>query len=203
MEIWIDTADSEAAKRAHRMGFLHGVTTNPALIKQAGKPLEEILAALLDAQPGPVTSQVTVEDADEMVRQGEEWKEISDRLVIKIPATREGYRAMGILSKRSIPVMATVVFHPHQVLLASLSGADYVAPYVTRMQKAGIDSLAALVSMRTILAQHGFKTKILAASLSTLDQVVECAEIGLAAMTLKEPLFESLIEDPAHTRACL
>ncbi|MCE5315933.1 MAG: hypothetical protein LLG04_01040 [Parachlamydia sp.] len=203
MEIWIDSAEHEAVRRAQHLGFLHGVTTNPALIRQAGQPLENILENLLAAQPGPVAVQVTVEDAERMVQQTEEWRGISERLIIKIPATREGYRAMGILSKRSVPVMATVIFHPHQALLAAKAGAHYVAPYVTRMQKAGIDSMAALATMRAILAQHGFKTRILAASLSSLDQIVQCAELGLPAMTLKEDLFEVLTQDSPQTRACL
>lgn len=185
------------------MGILHGVTTNPALIRLAGKPVDETLGTLLLAQAGPVTAQVTAVNAEGMVRQAEEWRSLSQRLVIKIPVTQEGYKAMGLLAKRSVPIMATVVFHPHQALLAALAGADYVAPYVTRMEKAGIDSLAALAQMRDILSQYSFKTKVLAASISSIEQIVHCAQLGLPAITLKEGLFDLLTQDHPHTQACL
>src|SRR5947209_7515384 len=110
MRIWLDTTDVEIVKSAERLGILFGVTTNPALIAQSGKSMRVALQDLLDAQDGPVTAQVIATDLQEIVQQGQDLYEFSDRLIIKIPVTQAGLEAIHILSRQEIATMATVVF---------------------------------------------------------------------------------------------
>jgi transaldolase len=203
MEIWLDSTSEELAKKAKQLGIVHGVTTNPALIRRSGKPIESILESLLALQLGPVTAQVTADEADGMIEQALRWSQLSERILIKIPVVQAGIEAMGQLTQEGVPTMATVVFHPHQALLAAVAGASYVAPYVTRMHKMGIDSQRALATMKNIFIQYQFKTKLLAASISSLEQITQCAEMGIDAITLKDALFEAFMADNPHTLAAL
>ena len=195
MEIWLDTTHPESVRRAQNILRIHGITTNPALIRQGGKAVEETLQELLEIQKGPVTVQVTADLAEKMLEQALEWCALSPRLIIKVPVTKEGYEATRLLRGLSRAVMATVLFHPHQALLAAQAGAAYVAPYVTRMEKAGLDSIKTLKSILQIYANYAYKTKVLAASLSTVEQIVCCAELGVHAMTLKEAMLDALLQD--------
>jgi transaldolase len=195
MKIWLDTANISKIREAVDLGILFGVTTNPTIVAKAGKPIEELLELLLQIQKGPVTAQVIADDADGMVRQGQQLHSLSKRIIIKIPVTYSGYKAIHLLSKQKIPTMATVVFAPLQALLSASAGADYVAPYLGRMEKNGIDPWEALASMKQIFSQSSFKTKILAASLNRTDQILRCAEMGIDAVTLKEEIFSQLMQD--------
>jgi len=203
MQIWLDSTNVEAVRNASSLGLLYGVTTNPTLIRQSGKSVEGVLEQLLSEYEGPITAQVTATDAKSMVLQGEHWSKISPRILIKIPALQEGYKAIQALKDRAIPVMSTVIFHPHQAYFSALSGATYVAPYVTRMDKAGINSLQALEQMLAILSKHNFPTQLLAASISSIDQISQCLELGVHAVTLKEALLESFLKDNPHTQEVL
>lgn len=203
MEIWLDSIAPDAIQSAVKLGFLHGVTTNPALIRESEQPVEEVLKELLSEQSGPVTAQVTTEKCNEMIRQGKNWYSLSPRLIIKVPVTQEGFNAMRGLSRQGIPVMATTVFCPHQLLLASLAGASYVAIYLTRMEKAGIDSFKTMSTMLNIITQQKLKVKLMAASITSLEQITLCAELGVHAITLKEPIFQAFLQDNPLTMECL
>jgi transaldolase len=144
-----------------------------------------------------VTAQVVSEDAFEMVQQGQTLYSLSNRLVIKVPMSKNGLEALHLLSRQGIPTMATAVFHPRQALMAALAGANYIAPYLGRMEKAGLDPWSCLKTIFHIFQTYRIKTRILGASLQTVEQVVKCAEAGIWAATVKDDLFEKLIEtDP-------
>lgn len=199
MEIWLDTTNVLLVQKAVKFGLLSGVTTNPTLIAHANRDLEEILEDLLHYQEGPVTAQVVASDTEEMVQQGQNLYSLSNRLIIKVPCTENGLEALHLLSRQGIPTMATVIFHPRQALLASLAGADYIAPYVGRIENEGGNPWAVLKSIVNILQLYRLKTKILAASLQSIDQVVNCAELGLFGVTVKDELFAKLIETDSLT----
>lgn len=200
MKIWLDTTNVELVKMADDLGFLFGVTTNPALVAKSGKPMKEILRNLLDIQDGPVTGQVVAQDAKGMVKQGQMLYDFSDRIVVKIPVTEEGLQAIHVLSHEEIPVMATVVFHPYQALVAALAGAHYIAPYVGQIEKSGKNPWEVLSSMMNIYEKQGIKTEILAASISTNEQVTKCAELGIPHITLKDEAFRQLIATAPNTK---
>jgi transaldolase len=129
MEIWLDTAELDLVQTAKEMGILHGVTTNPSIIAKSKMGMEDLLEKLLQMQPGPVTAQVTAEEAPEMVKQGSSLRQFSNRIIVKVPVTTEGVKAIYGLKLLQIPVMATAVFDSNQVLLAAKAGAAYNAPY--------------------------------------------------------------------------
>ena len=202
MDIWLDTTHIRTIHKAVRCGLLSGVTTNPTLIAQAQCNLEEILENLLHHQEGPVTAQVVAEETSEIVQQGQSLYDLSNRLVIKIPLTKNGLEALQLLSRQGIPTMATAIYHPRQALMAALAGADYVAPYLGRLKNEGGDPWTMLKMIVHIFQTYNLKTRILGASLNTVEDVMHCAEMGIYGVTIKDELFEKLIEtDPLTLKA--
>jgi TalC/MipB family fructose-6-phosphate aldolase len=201
MDIWLDTVNKKLIAKAQRLGILYGVTTNPTLIAQSKQSFEEILKELLSIQSGCVTAQVIARDTQGMLKQAEILHQISDRIIIKIPATEAGFEAICQLSKRNIPTMATAIFHPNQVLLASLAGAQYAAPYVSGIEKSGDDAYEQLTSMKHLLVEYNYKTKILAASIKNTEQIRRCLDIGIHAVTLKDDIFEEFTSDNRLTES--
>lgn len=199
MEIWLDTCDSRVISHANRLGIIHGVTTNPSLLAGAKEDHDKVIHRLLDVQDGPLAVQVTAMEADEMIRQALALQAISDRIIVKIPVIQEGLTAMKTLVEEGIAIMATAVFQPNQALLAALAGADYVAPYLSRMFDEGIDAYASLDTMASIYKNYQFKTKILAAALRTTDQITTCAAAGVAAVTLKSMLYSQFVANEQAT----
>lgn len=203
MEIWIDTFDNQAVAFASQFGILFGVTTNPSLLAKADSEPEKVINKLLDAQDGPVAVQVTADEADGMISQALALHAFSDRIIVKIPVTQQGLLAMKDITQNNISVMATAVFDPNQALLAALAGADYCAPYIGRMFSSGIDALVSLQSMKAIYDKYQFKTKLIAAALQSTEQIGSCAEMGIPAITLKEPLFAQFLADQEFTLSSL
>lgn len=199
MDIWLDTTQIKMIEKAVKLGLLSGVTTNPTLIAQSQRDVEEVLEELLHHQEGPVTVQVVSNDVNEMVQEGQNFYSLSNRLIIKVPVTENGLEAIHLLSRQGIPTMATVIYHPRQALMAALAGADYVAPYLGRLEKVGGDPWAMLKNITQIFLTYRFDTKILGASLKTVEHALKCAEIGIYGITIKDELFEQLIEDDAMT----
>ncbi|HSX25668.1 MAG TPA: transaldolase family protein [Chlamydiales bacterium] len=203
MEIWLDTSDLNLVEQAKQMGILFGVTTNPSIVSKSKLGMEDLLEQLLKIQKGPVTAQVTAEKAPEMIQQGEALFRFSNRLLIKIPVTGEGLKAIYALSQNKIPVMATAVFDPNQVLLAASAGASYIAPYFSLICEDDIHGIEPLKAMLRLLHRYNFPSKLLAASLRNPEQVKECAEIGAHAVTLNEKVFNAFIEDHQLTRQAI
>lgn len=199
MEIWLDTCDSQIVSTACRLGIIHGITTNPSILASAQEDQDKVISRLLDIQKGPVAVQVVADDADEMIKQALALHDFSHRIIVKIPVVQEGLAAMKVLVQEGISIMATAVFQPNQALLAGIVGADYVAPYVSRMFDEGIDAYSALETMASIYKNPQFKTKILAAALRTTEQITTCASMGISAVTLKGQLFSQFIANDKAT----
>lgn len=200
MDLWLDTAEVEVIVRAARQGVLTGVTTNPTILATAGRPPAEIIPALLKAQPGWLTVQVTATETTGMVAQGKRLRDLSRRIVVKIPMTPAGLEATDILSQKDIPVMVTAVVQPQQAWLAHLAGAAYVAPYLGRMLAAGLEGFQILEDMVAMVRGSHPPTQIIVASVKTLDQVVGCARAGVHGVTLPGSLFDQLHSHPLTTQ---
>lgn len=194
MEFWLDTINPKSVQNAARLGLLAGVTTNPELLGKA-KQVEPALQALLASFEGPLVVQVHAGNAVDMLAQGKALYDFSDRIIVKVPVTKEGLAAIHALTVSKIPTMGTCVFAPEQALVAAKAGADYVALYLTRLDKAGGDSIDLLKACTRIYANYKLETKLLAASISHIEQVEKCAELGIAAVTIKESIFEQLIAE--------
>ena len=199
MEIWLDTANLESISEAESLGVLAGVTTNPTIVAKSSMPIEKLLEKILLRQKGPVTAQVTADQSTQMVTQAKDLFRLSNRIIIKVPVTREGLKAIYLLSQEKIPVMATAIFDTNQVLLSARAGASYIAPYYSRICEAEIDGILAMKEMLKMLHRYQFPAKLIAASLKTPEQVKECAEMGCHAVTLNEKVFAKLIENHPST----
>jgi transaldolase len=194
MEIWLDTINPAAIHQAKQLGMLHGVTTNPTILAKSRSSFEKTLQELLGAQRGPIAVQVIATKADEIILQGERLYDFSQRIVVKIPVTKDGLEAIHHLSKHSIETMATAIFHPNQALLAAKAGASYMAPYFSRMEQGGNNAADHLKTILHMLTHYGLTTKVLVASLKDAEQVKLCGELGVHAITLKEDLFADFIK---------
>lgn len=194
MEIWLDTSNVALVKQS--VGLLDGVTTNPTILSKSKIPPAELIPLLLEAQPGSVAVQVVTSD---IVKEALALASLSYRIVVKIPATQEGYLAIQILSQQGIPTLATALFEPRQALLAFKAGADYLAPYLGRIKDTGADPLAVLGEMESIRQHYGFPGKIMAAGIRDLPTALSCLQLGIGAMTLPDPIFTAFTKDAEPT----
>jgi transaldolase len=191
MQIWLDTIDLPTLEKAQKLGFLHGVTTNPSMLVSNPR---DTLTALLSAQPGPVAVEVFEDLVPSMISQGKALYEFSPRIVVKVPVTERGFEAICALSKDQIPVMASGIVQPTQALVAALGGAGWVSPYFSRIMKSGDNPLAQLEAVKKIISTYQMRTRILAVNPKTIEQIKSCAEIGIDAVTIREDVFRDLIE---------
>ncbi|PKE31075.1 fructose-6-phosphate aldolase [Rahnella sp. AA] len=199
MELYLDTADVIAVKRLSRILPLQGVTTNPSIVAKEGKSLWEVLPALRDALGGhgKLFAQVMASDAEQMVAEALLLSQRIPGLVVKIPVTSEGLAAIKKLKGLTIPTLGTAVYGAGQGLLAALAGAEYVAPYVNRLDAQGGDGIATVRELQTLLSLHAPQSKVLAASFKTPRQAIECLLTGCQSITLPVDVAEQLLDTPA------
>lgn len=199
MELYLDTADVTAVKRLARILPLQGVTTNPSILAKEGKPIWEVLPALRDALggTGKLFAQVIARDSERMVAEAMLLSQRVPGLVVKIPVTSEGLAAIKKLKTMSIPTLGTAVYGAGQGLLAVLAGAEYVAPYVNRLDAQGQDGVAMVRELQQLLNLHAPQAKVLAASFRTPRQVLDCLLAGCQSVTLPVDVAEQLISTPA------
>jgi len=198
MEVWIDSIQLDTIRTAKALGLLHGVTTNPSILPKSKELLT--IQLLLDNQEGPITVQVRDKDSCSMLEQALALEEISERIIVKIPVTQEGLKAIHVLSKKGIQIMATIVFSASQYLFAAKAGATYVAPYYSGINKSGLNADQELMHMLDMKERYKFPTKLLAASLQNLEDIQRCIDIGVDAITLKDSLFFEWIKDHPLTQ---
>jgi transaldolase len=199
MELWLDTINIDLIRDAQRFHIFTGVTTNPAILSKSSKSFDATVKELLDVQKGKLCLQVTEEKADGMIKQAEQFRKYSDRIIIKVPLVQEGIAALSQLVRNSVPTLATAIFHPNQALIAALAGADYIAPYLGRMSEGGMDPFNSVQSMVNIYNKQNIKTKILVAAIRMVDQIQRCAEMGVQAITIKDDMYQDFMEDHVMT----
>ncbi len=204
MKFFIDTANLEQIKKAQDMGILDGVTTNPSLMAKEGiKGKDAIMAhykAICDMVDGDVSAEVFSTDYQGMIHEAEELIEIDGKIVVKIPVTADGIRAIKYLSGKGVKTNCTLVFSPGQALLAAKAGATYVSPFLGRLDDISADSLSLIEDIRVIFDNYRYETQILAASIRNPMHIINCAKIGADVVTspldsivalLKHPLTDS------------
>lgn len=199
MELYLDTADVAAVKRLSRILPLQGVTTNPSIVAKEGKSLWEVLPALRDALGGngKLFAQVMASDAEQMVAEALLLTQRVSGLVVKVPVTREGLAAIKKLKGMNIPTLGTAVYGAGQGLLSALAGAEYVAPYVNRLDAQGGDGIAVVKELQTLLNLHAPHAKVLAASFRKPRQAMDCLLAGCQSITLPVDVAEQLLDTPA------
>jgi len=200
MKFFIDTANLAQIKEAQEMGILDGVTTNPSLMAKEGiSGKDNVLKHYVDIcniSDGDVSAEVIATDFDGMVREGEELAELHERIVVKLPMTKEGVKAAKYFSEKGIKTNVTLVFSAGQALLAAKAGATYVSPFIGRLDDISTDGLQLIDDIRLIYDNYGYETQILAASVRHSMHIINCAKIGADVITGPLSAIAGLLKHP-------
>ena len=196
MKFFIDTANLNEIKEAASVGILDGVTTNPTLLsKEKGKP-EDIFRAICEVVDGPVSAEVVALDAEGMVKEARVLAAIHKNIVVKIPMTKEGLKAVKILSAEGIRTNVTLVFTAIQALLAARAGATFVSPFVGRLDDISTSGMQLVEQIQQIFANYAIETEIIVASIRHPMHVLEAALIGADIATIPFKVIEAMMKHP-------
>ena len=196
MKFFIDTANVEQIRKAHAMGVLDGVTTNPSLAAKETAPYREILRDICKIVPGPVSAEVIATDYDAMMREAHDLAKIADNIVVKIPTILDGLRAIKSLHAEGIKTNATLIFSPSQALLVAKAGASYASPFIGRLDDISQEGMELIDQIVTIYNNYVFDTEVLVASVRHPVHVVQAAMLGADVVTMPFGVIESLIKHP-------
>lgn len=198
MKFFIDTANVEDIKRANDMGVICGVTTNPSLIAKEGRDFKEVIKEITSIVGGPISGEVkaTTVDAEGMIREGREIAAIHPNMVVKIPMTVEGLKAVKVLSAEGIKTNVTLIFTANQALLAAEAGATYVSPFLGRLDDINQPGIELVRTIAEIFAVYGYETEIIAASVRNPIHVTDCALAGADIATVPYKVIEQMTKHP-------
>jgi transaldolase len=197
MKFFIDTADIAAIAEIKAMGMCDGVTTNPSLMAKAGRQdTDALLKEICELVQGPVSGEVVALDAEGMIAEGRRLADLSEHMVVKIPTTYEGLKAIAALSADDIPVNATLVFSASQALLVAKAGAAYCSPFVGRLDDISHDGMDLIEQTVTIYANYDLPTEVLVASVRHPNHVVEAAMMGADVATIPPGVIKQLVQHP-------
>ncbi|MBN1501966.1 fructose-6-phosphate aldolase [Candidatus Woesearchaeota archaeon] len=192
MKFFIDTAEIIEIKKYVEQGLCDGVTTNPTLIMKSGRNFEEVTKEILKIVPGPVSVEAISEDAKGMVKEAERFAGWGKNVVVKIPMTAEGLKAVRVLTKKGIKTNVTLVFSANQALLAAKAGATYVSPFIGRLDDQGEEGINLVAEILDIFENYGFKTEVIVASVRHARHVTDAALLGAHIATIPPNVMEKL-----------
>lgn len=198
MKFFIDTAKVEDIRKANDMGVICGVTTNPSLIAKEGRDFKEVISEITSIVDGPISGEVkaTTVDMEGIIREAREIAAIHPNMVVKIPVTIEGLKAVKVLAAEGIKTNVTLVFSANQALLAARAGATYVSPFVGRLDDINMPGIELIRTIADIFAIHGIETEIIAASIRNPIHVIDCAEAGADIATVPYSVIEQMMKHP-------
>jgi transaldolase len=192
MQLFIDTANVDEIRTAADWGLLDGVTTNPTHIAKSGRPLEEVLSEIFALVDGPISVETVSLEAPAIVNEGRAIARFHRNAIVKVPVMIEGLKAVRQLASEGIKTNVTLCFSPLQAYLAAKAGATYISPFLHRKELAGDDGVSLVREIRGIYDRYGYATKILAASIRTAREVLECLRAGADVATMPFDILESL-----------
>ena len=198
MKFFIDTAKVEDIRKANDMGIICGVTTNPSLIAKEGRDFNEVIKEITSIVDGPISGEVkaTTTDAEGMIKEGREIAAIHANMVVKIPMTAEGLKAVKVLASEGIKTNVTLVFTANQALLAARAGATYVSPFLGRLDDISTDGVELIETIADIFAVADIPTQIIAASVRHPMHITQCALAGADIATVPYKVLEQMINHP-------
>ncbi len=196
MKLFIDTANLDEIRAANDLGVICGVTTNPSLIAKEGKVFEEVIAQITEIVDGPISAEVVAADAEGMVAEAKELASIHENIVIKIPITAEGLKAVKCLTAMGIRTNVTLIFSPAQALLAAKAGASYVSPFIGRLDDISDNGISVIEDIATIFDIHGIATEIIAASIRGPQDVTDAAKCGAHIATVPYKVIMQMLKHP-------
>ena len=196
MKFFIDTANIDEINKGLELGMVDGVTTNPSLISKEQRPFTDILADICALVDGPISAEVISLEADGMVTEGRELAAIHENIVIKVPMTEEGLKAVKRLSAENIKTNVTLIFSSTQALLAAKAGATYVSPFVGRIDDLSLDGMELVGDIMTIFANYSLPTEVIVASVRSPQHVAQSALIGADIATIPYKVIAQLAKHP-------
>ena len=199
MRFFIDTANVEEIRKAAKMGFICGDTTNPSLIAKEGRDFSEVIQEITQIVDGPISGEVISLDAAAMIEEGRQIAKIHPNMVVKIPMTEEGLEAVSVLSREGVKTNVTLIFSSTQALLAARAGATYVSPFLGRLDDISTDGLQLISDIAEIFSGHEIETQIIAATIRHPMHVIECAKLGAHIATVPYKFFQQMIQHPLTT----
>ncbi len=198
MKLFIDTAHVEDIRKANDLGVICGVTTNPSLIAKEGRDFKEVIKEITSIVDGPISGEVkaTTTKAEDMIREGREIAAIHPNMVVKIPMTAEGLKAVKVLHSEGIKTNVTLIFTANQALLAARAGATYVSPFLGRLDDISTIGVDLIEDIVTIFDNYGFDTEIICASIRNPVHVTQCALAGAHIATIPYSVIEQMLHHP-------
>tara|TARA_B100001996_G_scaffold330169_1_gene278197 strand:- start:1137 stop:1787 length:651 start_codon:yes stop_codon:yes gene_type:complete len=196
MKFFVDSANIEEIAELKNLGLADGVTTNPSLILKAGRNFQSIAKDICELIEGPVSLEVSSSSIDQMRAEAEKLRVISKNVVVKLPMTWDGLKVCRDLANSGIKVNMTLCFTANQAILAAKAGAEFVSPFLGRLDDTKIDGVGLIKEIRTIYDNYSFRTKILAASIRSLEHIKNCAITGAEAVTAPPAILKELVSHP-------
>ena len=198
MKFFIDTANVDDIRLANDLGVICGVTTNPSLIAKEGRDFKEVIKEITEIVDGPISGEVkaTTTNLEDMVTEAREIAKIHPNMVVKIPMTEDGLRAVKILKQEGIKTNVTLIFSANQALLAARTGATYVSPFLGRLDDISHNGLILIEEIVEIFANNDLDTEIIAASVRNPIHVAECAKMGCDIATVPYSVIKQMIKHP-------
>ena len=198
MKFFVDTANVEDIRKANDMGIICGVTTNPSLIAKEGRDFNQVIAEIASIVDGPISGEVkaTTTDAEGMIKEGREIAAIHPNMVVKIPMTIEGLKAVKVLHAEGIHTNVTLVFTAAQALLAARAGATYVSPFLGRLDDISMPGIDLIAEIAEIFDIHDIETEVIAASIRHPIHVIDCARAGAQIATVPYKVLEQMTKHP-------
>lgn len=196
MKFFIDTANIEEIKEANSMGMVDGVTTNPTLIAKEGRDFEEVIKEICDIVDGPISAEVIGLDTEGMLKEARHLSGIHKNIVVKIPMTIDGIKAVRVLTQEGINTNVTLVFSPLQALMAAKAGATYVSPFIGRLDDLAQEGLILVEQIIEIYSNYAFDTEIIVASIRSPLHVLESAMMGADIATIPFSVLSKIAAHP-------
>ncbi len=198
MKFFIDTANVESIRKANDMGVICGVTTNPSLIAKEGREFAEVIKEIASIVDGPISGEVkaTTVDAEGMIKEGREIAAIHPNMVVKIPMTADGLKAVKVLNAEGIKTNVTLIFSANQALLAARAGATYVSPFLGRLDDISHPGIELIRTVADIFKVYKLDTEIIAASVRNPIHVTDCALAGADIATVPYSVIEQMTKHP-------
>ena len=196
MKLFIDTANVNEIREAEAWGVICGVTTNPSLIAREGRDFVEVVKEITDIVDGPISAEVISLEHEGMIKEARELAKIHKNIVIKIPMTIEGLKAVKVLSKEGIKTNVTLIFSSAQALLAARAGATYVSPFLGRLDDVGMDGMYLIEEIVNIFDNYGIETEIIAASIRNPIHVEKAALAGAHIATVPFNVLQQMTKHP-------
>ena len=205
MKFFIDTANVEDIKKANEMGIISGVTTNPSLIAKEGRDFKQVIKEITEIVDGPISGEIkaTTTEAGKMIEEAREIAAIHKNMVVKIPMTAEGLKAVSCLTKEGIRTNVTLVFTAAQALLAARAGATYVSPFLGRLDDISTPGIDLIRDISCIFRLHQLKTEIIAASVRSSIHVIDCAKAGADIATVPWDVLLKMTKHPLTDQGIL